>query len=200
MTPLGCLSHARRPAYKAVDDGDLKAEVYLEGFNKIFKIDRIAKRFRFDEEKRHEWRMRYSLPILDLLVAMAEGEIAEVTPKTHLWDCVHYLKEQQEYLRRCLTIRGAELTNNSAERCLRALKTGEVNWQWIGHPKAGPRLANLFTLVENCRQVGVNVEAYITDLVIRLPGHPAKRIAELLPAAWKRSRETAKAAADPPAA
>jgi transposase len=200
VTPLGCLSHARRPAYQAVDDGDLKAEVYLAGFNKIFKIDRIAERFGFDEQKRHQWRMHYSLPIFDLLVAMAEGEIAEVTPKTYLWDCVHYLKEQQEYLRRCLTIPGAELTNNSAERCLRPLKTGEVNWQWIGHPTAGPRLANLFTLVENCRQVGANVEAYITDLVTRLPGHPAKKIAELLPAAWKRAQDTAKAAADPPAA
>jgi hypothetical protein len=59
-------------------------------------------------------------------------------------------------------------------------------------------LANLFTLVENCRQAGVDIEAYITDLVTRLPSYPAKRIAELLPAEWKRARE--KAAADPPAA
>jgi hypothetical protein len=46
----------------------------------------------------------------------------------------------------------------------------------------------------------VNVEAYVTDLVTRLPGHPARKIAELLPAAWKNTREKAKAAADPPAA
>mgnify|MGYP001558873196 FL=1 len=72
--------------------------------------------------------------------------------------------------------------------------------QWIGHPNAGPRLANLFTLVENCRRIGANVEAYLTDLVTRLPGHPVKKIAEMLPVAWKRAQEKAKSAADPPAA
>lgn len=197
---LGCQSHCRRYAFKAVAAGDKLAEVYLAGVNKIFKIDRVGRRFRFDEARMHEWRLRYSLPIFDRLVAMAEGEIAEVTPKTLLWDSLHYLIAQQEYLRRCITTPGAELTNNAAERILRPLKSGLKNWQFIGHPKAGPRLANLFTLAENCRQLGLNVEAYITDLVTRLPGHPAKRIAELLPAAWQRAQAKLLAAVDPPAA
>ena len=71
---------------------------------------------------------------------------------------------------------------------------------FIGHPKAGPRLANLFTLIENCRQAGADVAAYLTDLITRLPAHPAGRIAELLPAAWKRTRDQAKSCAGPPAA
>jgi transposase len=197
---LGCLAHCRRYSFQAVADGDQRGEVYLAGFNKIFKIDRISRRFRFDVARQHEWRLRYSLPIFDLLVAMAEGEIAEVMPKTLLWDSLHYLIAQQEYLRRCIITPGAELTNNAAERNLRPLKCGLKNWLFIGHPKAGPRLANLFTLAENCRQLGLNVEAYITDLVTRLPGHPAKKIAELLPAAWKRAQEKLLAAVDPPAA
>jgi transposase len=58
----------------------------------------------------------------------------------------------------------------------------------IGHPNAGPRLANLFTLVENCRLEGVDPEAYLIDIIARLPDHPIKRIAELLPRQWKNSR------------
>jgi transposase len=197
---LGCLAHGRRYAHEALVNGDENASVYLEVYNKIFKIDRIAKRFKFGEDKRHEWRLRYSVPLFDLMVAMAEEEIKDAMPDTLLWDCLHYLIEQQEYLRRCLTTPDAELTNNGAERALRGLKTGVKNWQWIGHPKAGPRLANLFTVVENCRRIGANVEAYITDLITRLPGHPVKKIAELLPAAWKRAQEKARAAADLPAA
>jgi transposase len=197
---LGCMAHGRRYAHAAVVNGDENASVYLEVYNKIFKIDRLAKRFKFSEDKRHEWRLRYSLPLFDLMVAMAEEETKEAMPGTQLWDCLHYLLEQQPYLRRCLTTPGAELTNNGAERALRPLKTGVKNWQWIGHPKAGPRLANLFTLVENCRRIGANVEAYLTDLVTRLPGHPVKKIAELLPAAWKHAQEKAQAAAAPPAA
>lgn len=197
---LGCMAHARRYAHEAVEDGDENAGVYLEGYNKIFKIDRIAKRFRFSEEKSHQWRLRYSLPLFELMVAMAEEEIKATMPDTLLWHCIHYLTEQQEYLRRCLTTPGAELSNNGAERALRGLKTGVKNWLHVGHPDAGPRLANLFTVVENCRRIGANVEAYITDLVTRLPGHPVKKIAELLPAPWKHAQQAAKAAADPPAA
>ncbi len=196
VVPLGCLSHARRYAYQAVVDGDENARVYLEGYNQIFRIDQIARRFRFSAAKRLAWRRHYSLAYFDLLVAMAESEIATRPPDTPLWKCLHYLLEQQEYLRRAIVTPGADLTNNLAERNLRPLKTGQKNWLWVGHPSAGPRLAHLFTLVENCRQAGLNVEAYITDLVARLPGHPAKRIGELLPAAWQQ----AQAAADPPAA
>jgi hypothetical protein len=197
---LGCLAHGRRYAHDAVADGDENARVYLEVYNKIFKIDRIAKRFQFGGEKRQAWRLRYSLPLFDLMVAVAEAELKETMPDTLLWNCLHYLIEQQEFLRRCLTTPDAELTTNGAERCLRPLKTGARNWMFVGHPKAGPRLANLFTVVENCRRTGANVEAYITDLVTRLPGHPMQRIAELFPAAWKQARENAKAAAAPSAA
>lgn len=198
VVPLGCFSHARRYAYDAVVDGDENARVYLDGYNKIFRVDHLARRFRFSAEKHQAWRHCYSLAFFDLLVAMAEAEIGERPPDTPLWKCLHYLIEQQAYLRRAITTPGAELTNNLAERNLRPLKTGQRNWLWVGHPSAGPRLANLFTLVENCRQLGIDVEAYLTDLVVRLPGHPAKRIAELLPAAWQQARE--KSAADPPAA
>ncbi|MGH6886248.1 MAG: IS66 family transposase, partial [Geminicoccales bacterium] len=196
---LGCLAHGRRYAHDAVVDGDENARVYLEVYNKIFKIDRIAQRFKFGEERRHEWRLRYSVAWFDLMVAMAEEEIKETMPDTPLWKCLHYLLGQQAYLRRCLTTPDAELSNSGAERVVRPLKTGVANWMFVGHPKAGPRLANLFTVVENCRRVGANVETYITDLVTRLPGHPMKKIAELLPAAWKQAREKAKTA-DPPAA
>jgi transposase len=74
------------------------------------------------------------------------------------------------------------------ERAIRPLKIGAKNWMQIGHPKAGPRLANLFTLVENCRQEGVDPEAYLIDIIARLPDHPMKRINELLPRQWKDAR------------
>jgi hypothetical protein len=197
---LGCLSHARRPAYKAVADGDQKAVPYLALFNRLFRLERLARYFNLTAEHKLQLRLEHSLPLFDLLVAMAEGDRRTVPPKTHLGKAVQYLLDQHEHLRRCLTIPDAELTNNAAERALRPLKTGVKNWMFVGHPKAGPRLANLFTLIENCRQAGADVAAYLTDLITRLPTHPASRIAELLPAAWKRARNAVKAAADPPAA
>ena len=68
-------------------------------------------------------------------------------------------------------------------------------------PTAGPRFANLFTLTENCRQAGVDLPTYLTDLITRLPGHPNRRLADWLPAVWQRARDQGRpAVADPPAA
>jgi hypothetical protein len=39
--------------------------------------------------------------------------------------------------------------------------------------------------VENCRQAGIDPEAYLIDIIARLPDHPAKDIAALSPWRWK---------------
>jgi hypothetical protein len=63
-----------------------------------------------------------------------------------------------------------------------------VNWLFIGQPGAGPRLSNLFTLVENCRQAGVDIEAYLIDLVTHLPAYSIRQLGDWLPRSWRRAR------------
>jgi len=88
----------------------------------------------------------------------ALAELPRIPPKTRLGQALSYLLGQKPSLLRCLTEPKAEIENNAVERAIRPLKIGAKNWMQIGHPKAGPRLANLFTLVENCRQKGVDPE------------------------------------------
>jgi transposase len=42
-------------------------------------------------------------------------------------------------------------------------------------------------LIESCKLNDVDPQAWLADAMARLPDHPAKRIAELLPWNWKRS-------------
>ncbi|AEI68632.1 IS66 family transposase truncated [Corallococcus macrosporus] len=53
-------------------------------------------------------------------------------------------------------------------------------------------LAGLYALVASCEANGVNPEAYLADVLLRVQP-PNSRIGELLPPEWKRLR-----AADPP--
>jgi len=119
---------------------------------------------------------------------MACSHTALGGPKTRLGQALGYLLNQRDSLLRCFTEKSAIIDNNAAERTIRPLKLGAKNWLFVGHPDAGPRLANLFTLVENCRLAGVDPEAYLVDIITRLPDHPMKRIGELLPAAWQKTR------------
>jgi hypothetical protein len=66
----------------------------------------------------------------------------------------------------------------------RHIRTLTIYWSSGG----GPRLANLFTLLENCRQASVEPEAYLIDLVTTLAGASARDLGEWLPRTWKRRR------------
>ena len=188
VTHLGCFSHARRYLVKAVDAGEIAARPYLRAIDHLFRIERLARWFKLKLGNLTELRRRRSLPLAERLFADALAALPTAEPKTRLWQALNYLRGQQASLMRCLTEPGARIDNNPAENCVRPLKLGAKNWLAIGHPSAGPRLANLFTLVENCRLEGIDPEAYLIDIITRLPDHPMKRIAELLPRAWKASR------------
>ena len=199
VTHLGCWSHSRRYFVKAVDAGERGAEPYLAAINQLFRLERLARHFKLTVEHRAKLRQRFSLPIAGKLVADAQAEIARTPPKTRLGQALGYLLGQKPSLLRCLSEARARIENNLVEQAIRPLKVGAKNWLQIGHPDAGPRLANLFTLVENCRLAGVDPEAYLVDMLARLDDHPMKRIAELLPHAWKAARNAPLVASAPAA-
>jgi len=53
---------------------------------------------------------------------------------------------------------------------------------------AGEKCAVLYTIVENCRRLGINPKEYLTDVLTRLPSMLAKDAAELTPANWQKAR------------
>jgi transposase len=185
VTHLSCWSHGRRYVIKASDAGEAGAAAYLKSINAIFRVERLARHFHLSEAHRDQLRRAHSLPIAEKLFADALVDLPRTPPKTRLGQALGYLLGQKPSLLRCLTEPRAEIENNAVERAIRPLKIGAKNWMQIGHPNAGPRLANLFTLVENCRLEGVDSEAYLIDIIAHLPDHPMKRIAELLPRSWK---------------
>jgi transposase len=195
VTHLSCWSHGRRYVIKASDAGETGAVAYLKSINAIFRVERLARHFRLSEGQRDQLRRGHSLPVAEKLFADARADLPRTPPKTRMGQALGYLLGQKPSLLRCLTEPRAEIENNAVERAIRPLKIGAKNWMQIGHPNAGPRLANLFTLVENCRLEGVDPEAYLIDIIARLPDHPMKRIDELLPRQWKNSRVLPSAAA-----
>jgi transposase len=79
------------------------------------------------------------------------------------------------------------MTNNAAERAIRPLAVGRRNWTFAGSDTGGRRAAAMYTLIEICKLNGVDPRAWLTNVLARLPEHPATRIDELLPWNWKTS-------------
>jgi hypothetical protein len=192
ITHLGCWAHARRYVEEAVRLGEPRAASYLTRIDRLFRWDakarRVAKAQSAFASRVATWRERFSIPVMQALFGQAIEDGLHLPPKSALGIALGYLLGQRASLARCVTTPGAYLDNNGAENAIRPLKLGAKNWLFIGHPGAGPRLANLFTLVENCRQAGVDIEAYLIDLVAHLPAHSVRRLSDWLPRAWRRAR------------
>ena len=79
------------------------------------------------------------------------------------------------------------------ERAVRPSKLGMKNWLFVGHPEAGQRAAIFYTIVQNCKNHGVDPQAYLTDVLERLPlmKNDLKVISELTPKNWSRMQKSA---------
>ena len=83
------------------------------------------------------------------------------------------------------------LSNNAAERELRAGAVGRKTWTFAGSDEGGRRAAAIYTLIATAKLNDVDPQAWLADMLARLPDHPARRIADLLPWQWCGSRRQA---------
>lgn len=84
--------------------------------------------------------------------------------------------------------RTAKLFVNTHDR-KRPTKLGVKNWLFIGCRKAGHRAAILYTIVENCRRLGIGTWEYLEHALTRLPAMMATEAVKLTPANWLRARQ-----------
>jgi hypothetical protein len=82
-----------------------------------------------------------------------------------------------------------EMTNNAAERGMKAPVLGRKNYLFAGSDAGGERASCLYTLIETAKMNGVDPQPWLTDVIGRIASHPIKRIDELMP--WNWNRQTA---------
>ena len=86
------------------------------------------------------------------------------------------------------------MSNNAAERAVRCVAVGRKNWTFAGSDEGGHRAAAIYTLIETAKLNGIDPQAWLADVLARLPDHPARRISELLPWNWRPQNLVAEAA------
>ena len=74
---------------------------------------------------------------------------------------------------------------HTAERALRAVAVGRKNWTFAGSDEGGRCAAAIYTLIQTAKLNGIDPKARLADVLARLPDHPARQIADLLPWNWK---------------
>ena len=87
-----------------------------------------------------------------------------------------------------------EIDNNLVENAIRPTAIGKKNWLFIGHTDAGDRSAIIYTILANCRRLGINPREYLHDVLSRLPALTNRQTADLTPRRWLAARNRAHAA------
>ena len=73
-------------------------------------------------------------------------------------------------------------------------RSDERTGLFVGSDKGGETAAVLMSLCTTCKNLGIDPQAYLRDVLDRISTHPASRIEELLPDRWQELRQAGDAA------
>jgi transposase len=188
-----CWAHARRKFFELaeVKKGPIAVEA-VKRMDALFAIEREINGRPPDE--RRSVRAAQSKPLVDNLESWLRAQRGRLSPKSETAKAIDYMLRRWVSFARFLDDGRICLSNNAAERAIRGIAVGRRNWTFAGSDVGGHRAAALYTLIETCKLNNVDPRAWLTDVLARLPGHSAKRLAELLPWHWKTLRDEQAAA------
>ena len=179
------LAHARRKFFEAVklNAQDVTAIRLVAQMDALFAIDAEARAGALSQQARHELRLQKAPPLLEQIKAGIEAARAAALPQSALAKACHYTLTLWGRLTRFLDYPEVELSNNAAENSMRPVALGRKNWVHLGSKEAGPRVANILSVVETCRRLVLPVREYLASVLPGLADFPVQRVAELTPQA-----------------
>src|SRR5262249_51177910 len=129
-------------------------------------------------------RQENSRPLVSALQAWLREQRAKVSKHSETGKAIDYSLKRWTALTRFLDDGRLCMSNNAAERELRGVAVGRRNWTFAGSDDGGRRAAAIYPLIATAKLNDIDPQAWLADVLARLPDHPAKRIHELLPWNW----------------
>ena len=115
----------------------------------------------------------------------------EVLPKSALGKAIDYTLTLWPKLTLYVDQVHLEIDNNWIENGIRPTAIDKKNWLFIGGEATGQRSAIIYTLIECARRHGHNPEAYLADILERLPAMTNQDdLSVLLSSRWQPATAT----------
>lgn len=190
ITLMGCHAHVRRKFFEAKDQHPRLVAWILRQIGHLYRIEKELREAKAGPALREAVRASQSRMIHRRLKKLFDRlALRAILPKSSLGKAVGYALKEWSKLEVYLGDGRVEIDNNLVENAIRPTKLGAKNWLFIGCREAGQRAAILYTLVENCRRLGIDTREYLEDVLTRLPGMMASDAGNLTPANWLRARQ-----------
>jgi len=136
-------------------------------------------------------RTERNRPFVTALESWLREQRAKVSKNSETGKAIDYSLKRWAALTRFLDDGRLCMSNNAAERELRAIAVGRRNWTFAGSDEGGRRAAAIYTLIATAKLNDVDPQAWLADVLARMLDYPAKRIGDLLPWNWHAERRAA---------
>jgi transposase len=198
IVEAGCWAHARRPFFVMADvaaqarrraQGNTSAVISPVALETVRRIDALFEIERSINGKsaaeRRAVRQEVSAPLVADLEVWLREQRARLSRGNDLAKAMDYLLKRWPSFTRFLEDGRVCLSNNAAERAMRAVALGRRSWLFAGSDRGGQRAAAVYSLILTAKLNEVDPQAWLADVLSRIAEHPANRIDELLPWNWR---------------
>ena len=182
---LACLAHIRRYFDRALDNDPDRANYALSEIGKLYSIEREARQSEMSIEERYALRQEKAVPVLNELKKWLEGNATYLLPQSRIGEAFTYTLKLWDRLMNYTTSGLYNIDNNPIENAIRSAALGRRNWMFAGSHKGAQRAAMMYSFFGSCKLHEVNPEAWLADVLNRLPDHSILKLDELLPNNWK---------------
>jgi len=143
-------------------------------------------------DARREARQELSRPLIEELYACFRRERAQMSRHNPVAKAIDYMVEKDsrwDAFTRFLHDGRVCFTNNAVERALRGIALGRKAWLFAGSQRGGERAAFMITLIVTAKLNDIDPQAWLADVLGRMPNLPVSRLPHLLPWNWAAGRE-----------
>lgn len=192
-----CWSHARRKFFELADIKEKARKrkpahdispVALEAVKRIDAIFDLEREINgLGVAARLEARQRLVRPLVDELHDWMRAEQGTMSRHNPVAKAITYMfkTDRWEAFTRFLDDGRICLTNNAAERALRGVALGRKSWLFAGSERGGDRAAFIYSLIVTAKLNDIDPQAWLADVLGRLPDVTASQVPHLLPWNWK---------------
>ena len=177
---VACLAHVRRKFFDVhAAQGSAIAAEALERIAALYAIEKEARGQPL--ERRVAIRRARAAPHLDEFERWLQTQLPKISAKTPLAAAIRHALTRMKRLRPNIEHGFLEIDNNPAERAMRPIALGRKNYLFMGSASGGHAAAIAYTLIETARLNDVDPQAWLAQVLERIPDHKINRVEQLLP-------------------
>jgi hypothetical protein len=175
-----CLAHGRRKFSDLEEVFPHECQVVLDVIRQVFDHDEQARQDQLSPEARLAYHQAQSQPLMDELKQWLDTQRDDhlVEPTSSLGKAIGYMRTHWNTLTRFLSVKGAPIDNNLAERVLKLFIRQRKNSLFYKSPHSAYIASVLTSLIATCLYGGVNAVEYL----VALQEHRREVFSD--PAAW----------------